>query len=576
MSSVKDGMTDIKMKKTAEKQTNKKGFDRPGAVSVLVIIAATFAVYAASIGNGFVYDDHELILNNRLITGPGYQLEAFTTSLWSFKGMVSNTYRPMLHLIFLAERAAFGVSPWGYHLTAVALHSMNAVTVFLIASFFAFNGAGQASSDGLSKGARVLRFPVKKGFSGYLPPLLAGLVFSLHPVNSEAVSWVSAVTELTYTLFFLLSFYFFMRFRAGQGRAFYALSILCFPVALLSKETAIMLPALIAAYDLSGEGVPFFRRWKDYILYTLLAVLYMALRTISVGGLLHHRQISLSVRELAINIFPLIFTYAWKLVLPIGLNAIYVMEYTASLTEPKAIAGALAAVVFILALALSLRKRQAFIGLLLIALPLLPVLYIPALSNAAFADRYLYLPSAGLAVLISFAIRPIFASSKARKARALIMPAAAAVLVLYSVGSFKRSVVWKDDLTLWQDTVVKSPSSKYAHYNLALAYREKGDNKSAVSQFLEAIRLDPAYEDAHYNLAWVYDYSGDYYSAIAHYRDTIRLNPASADAYFNIGLIYSKEGLLSEAAGEFRNALRIRPGYAEAEKELAEVIGRGK
>ncbi|MBI5493370.1 MAG: tetratricopeptide repeat protein [Deltaproteobacteria bacterium] len=566
------------MKKTADKQTNKKSFDRAKAASVLIIIVATFAVYAASVGNGFVYDDHELILNNRLITDFRYLPQAFTTSLWSFKGMVSNTYRPVLHLIFLIERAAFGVSPWGYHLTAVALHAANAVTVFLIASLFAFNGAGQAGQagiDGLSKGARVLRFPVKRGFPGYFPPLLAGLVFALHPVNSEVVSWVSAITELTYTLFFLLSLYFFMRFRAGQGRAFYALSILCFPVALLSKETAIMLPALIAAYDLSGEGVSFLRRWKGYILYILLAVLYMALRTISVGGLLHHRQISLSVRELAINIFPLIFKYAWKLVLPIGLNAIYVMEYTASLAEPKAIAGVLAAVVFILALALSLRKRQAFIGLLLIALPLLPVLYIPALSNAAFADRYLYLPSAGFAMLISFAIGPIFASSKARKARAVIMPLFAAVLVLYSAGSFKRSAVWKDDLTLWQDTIVKSPSSKYAHYNLALAYREKGEIDKAIADFEEAIRLDPAYEDAHYNLAWVYDYAGDHDRAIAHYRDTIRLNPASADAYFNIGLIYRKEGLLSESAGEFRNALRIRPGYAEAEKELAGVMGRG-
>lgn len=563
------------MKKRAEKQMNKKGFDMARAVPVVIIIAATLAVYAASLGNGFVYDDHELILNNRLITGLRHMPQAFTTSLWSFKGMVSNTYRPMLHLIFLVERAAFGASPWGYHLTAIALHAMNAVTVFLIASFFAFEKKEYGTDSAAQRGARVFRFPVKRGFYGDLPPLLAGLLFSLHPINSEAVSWVSAITELTYTLFFLLSFYFFMRFRAGQGRGFYALSVVCFPVALLSKETAIVLPALIAAYDLSGEGVSFIRRWKDYLLYILAAVLYMALRTISVGGLLHHKQISLSARELAVNIFPLIFKYAWKLVLPIRLNAIYVMEYTASLLEPAAVAGAIVAAVFILCLALSLRKRQALTGLLLMALPLLPVLYIPALSNAAFADRYLYLPSAGFALLIALAIKPLFASSGARKYKAIILPLFAAVLVLYSVGSFKRSLVWKDDLTLWQDTVVKSPSSKYAHYNLALAYREKGDVNKAITDFEEAIRLDPAYEDAHYNLAWVYDYAGDHDRAIAHYRDTIRLNPASADAYFNIGLIYRKEGLFNEAAVEFRNALRVRPGYVEAEKELAGVIGRG-
>lgn len=553
---------------------NRKTPGKTMAACVLIIIAATFGAYAMTIGHGFVYDDHELILNNRWITDFRYLPQAFTSSLWSFKGMVSNTYRPVLHLVFTAEYRLFGQNPSGYHFISVALHAVNALVVFLISSFF-ISERDQVKPGSLRGHARVFRFPVKRGGNRWLPPLFAGLIFSLHPINSEVVSWVSAITELTYTLFLLLSFYFYIRFRAGEGRAFYQLSVLSFPLALFSKETAVMLPMLIAAYDLSGGGASFIRRWKGYLPYILVIILYMALRTASVGGLLHHKQISLSGYELLVNLFPLIFKYAWKLVLPIGLNAIYVMEYAASLWEPKAIAGVSVSAIFLATVLLSLRKRPVFICLVIIALPLLPVLYIPALSNAAFAERYLYLPSAGFALLISYGFDALLNRTDNRKTRMAVTALLALALALYSIGSVKRSLVWKDDFTLWQDTVEKSPSSKYAHYNLALAYRDRGDTGGAIGHLSEAVRLDGSYEDAHYNLGWVYDYSGDYDKAIAHYREAIRLNPDSADAYFNIGMIYKKKGLYNEAAQELKEALKIRPDYGEAKREL-DGIGGGR
>lgn len=534
------------------------------SISMVVLAALavviTVAVFSPALQNGFVYDDHTQVLKNPWITDPRYIPEILSSSLWSYSGYTSNTYRPMLHLSFMASYLAFGFKAWGWHLVNISLHAINGLLVFGVVSRLL-----KPADEGAPVGGRAEARPLPA-------PFFAALLFALHPVNAEPVAWVSAVTELTFTLFLLLSFYLYLRLREGGRPVFYMLSLASFIPALLSKETAMVLPALVIAYDLSSGKRR--RGWKYWPGFLAVAALYMIVRTYAIGGVIQHRQAPLSGVELVINIFPLVFQYAEKLIYPTNLSALYELHTIKSL-DLDAFAGIAATAAFVAALAAFRRKRAVIAGLLMVGLPLLPVLYIPALSTSASADRYLYLPTAGLGIIVGFLLDAVFKGKlkPAFSVAAVIMTIA--VTTACALSSFERVSVWKDDLALWSDTVKKSPGSKYAHYNLALAYQVTGDLDRAIGEFKEAIKAAPDYEDAHFNLAWCYQQKGDNINASLHYREVLRLDPGSADAHYNLGLIYRGEFLIDEAAVEFSEALRLKPGYADAAKALAGISMTG-
>ncbi|MBI5641950.1 MAG: tetratricopeptide repeat protein [Deltaproteobacteria bacterium] len=561
-------------------------FDKYSLIAAALVFFISAGVYLITLANGFVYDDHTQVLGNLWTTGVQYIPRIFTSSLWAYDNQASNTYRPMMHLILMAERHIFGLEPWGYHLVNVVLHSLNAVLVFMTAALIL------KETDQLPRvfpgGARVLPFKLDSKMTGRIPALFTGLLFALHPVNTEAVAWVSAVTELSFTCFLILSFYLYAKYAESKTKAAlpYVLSLVFFAAALLSKETAIVLPAAILAYDLSKNGWTAVKgRWRGYLGFFLTASAYMAVRTFSVGGIIHHKQISLSGYELVINVFPLIFKYFQKLVYPSGLNALYELKYAHSASEPAVMAGMIILSAFLAAFILFRGNKVVSVSLAFMGLPLLPVLYIPALSTSAFADRYLYLPSIGFSLLLGYAIEGGLSYARKRGGYScwrmfknstgplclVIITAPAVISTVYAAGTISRSMAWKDDLTLWADTVQKSPSSKYAHYNLALAYQNSGDIDNAVSEFKEALRFDPSYESAHYNLAWCYQSKNDNISAVLHYREALKINPGSADTHYNLGLIFKSEFLREDAAREFIEALRIEPDYKEASEMLKEL-----
>jgi tetratricopeptide (TPR) repeat protein len=246
---------------------------------------------------------------------------------------------------------------------------------------------------------------------------------------------------------------------------------------------------------------------------------------------MHHKQADLTFFEAALNAFALVAAYLGKLVLPVGLSAIYEFRPAVSLFDIRVIAGAAVVTGFLAAMFLSRRKPAIFTGLAMMAAPLLPVLYVPALSSSAMADRYLYLPSAGLAiVLVSLASR---LDGKAAIASAAF---ASTLLAAWAAGSVDRSQAWQSDKALWADAVMKAPSAP----------------------------------NAQYNYAWASHRAGDLVTAVEHYRRAAVLAP-SADAHYNLGVIFMEQTLIDEADSEFRAALMIDPSFNEARAMLMEI-----
>ena len=458
------------------------------AIAIAVVAATVIAVWAVTLGNGFVYDDHKYILGNPWIMDTAFIVDIFSSSTSAFNPLeaVSNTYRPLLFTLYLGEYLAFGFDPFYFHLVNVLIHAANSVLVFFVAySLFE-----------------------KEGRPDVLPALFAALAFGLHTVNSEVVNWVSASTELFFTLFVLAGLNLYLRRGSGW------LSAPFFLCALLFKETAAALPVIVFLYDYS-RGAPLRGRWKAYLLFAATGAAYAALRLNAIGGVMHHKQISLSFLETVINMFPLVAAYFYRLVFPASLSVIYDFHVAREVSDPRVIAGAVIVLAFCAALFFARKRPSLVVGLSMMAVPLLPVLYVPALSSSAMADRYLYLPSAGLAIVLAYFLPR--SGSKASKASIAL---AAALLVAWGAGSVARSKVWKSDYTLWADAVKKAPYSPNAHYNYAWASQNAGNTRDAVEHYRRAASLAP-----------------------------------SADAHYNLGLIYMGLSMIDEAASEFSRLL---------------------
>lgn len=470
------------------------------AVAVIVI-----AVWAVSLGNGFVYDDHKYLVGNPWVKDAAFTGDIFSSSTAAFNpsDATSNTYRPMLYMLYMAEYLAFGLTPFYFHLVNILAHAVNAALVFFIAAAFL----------------------EKEGRASIFPSLFAGLVFGLHTINAEAVNWVSASTELFFTLFVLAGFNLYLMRASG------VLSAPFFLVALLFKETAAALPLIIFIYDYSKSRLLLRDRWKAYAFFIAAGFVYALMRFNAIGGVMHHKQADLSALEAFINIFPLVGAYFAKLAFPVNLSAIYEFHPARSVFDLRVIAGAAVVLAFCGALFFSRRRPAVFVGLSMMAIPLLPVLYVPALSSSAMADRYLYLPSAGLAIVLAS-----FASVLDGKAAKASVVLAVALLVAWAAGSVSRSQVWRSDYSLWADAARKAPNSPNAHYNYAWASHNAGDLREAVEHYRRAASLAP-----------------------------------SADAHYNLGVIFMGQSMIDEADAEFRAALGIDPGFDGARARLMEI-----
>ena len=525
-------------------------------------VAVSVVVYLGSLGNGFVYDDNFLITYNDTIKDLSNIPSLFTADMSVSAGEgKSNYYRPFMFLVFMADYHIFGLEPWGFHLSYIILHAFVTMGVFLLTSMVlgdARGGGGNArggGGDGRGGGYRWA-------------PLGAALLFATHPIHTQVVAWNGA-HEMGMALFVILALYFYVQGRHVAGAV-------CFLCAAFFKETAMVLPAALIAWDASfkkGFLLPLTKdklavAAKRYLPYLSVAVIYMTLRTYALGGLTNvNNHKDLSVYEYMINVPPLFAKYLLKLVLPTSLSAAHTFEPIHSLLEWRSIIGLVVVAAFLAALARLYRSRGAvFFLTIFMVLPLLPVLYIPGLGVHVFAENYLYLPSVAFAVLSVIFVVSLIGKLRAGATPRLVSALIVAVALVYTVGTVKRVPVWKDGLTLWEDTIKKSPDDALVNYNLGRAYHLQGLTEKAIAHYEKTTEIDPYYAEAYNNLAAAYYGKGDFQGAMEKLRLAAMLMPENPDIRYNLASVYRGLGRLEEARKEADAALRISPFHMEALK----------
>ena len=533
---------------------NDKDVDWRWLLPLLVLVAL---VYSGSLSNGFVWDDRLQIVQNphleRVAEWPGY-FTGFSESL-NFRSP-QLTYRPFLPLSLLIDRQWWGLEPFGYHLTNLILHLANVVLVVLLGTMLA--------------GSRSVG-------------IAAGILFGLHPAQTEAVDWVSGRTDLIAAFFSLsavIGYLCWSRSAGWRGWMWGAGTLVMTACALFSKETAVAVPLAILLVE-GLEYRRFGRRlgqrlgWSAIVragLVMLVVAAYLLIR-FSAMEAMDQSATRLGWGRFMVTVGAATGEYFRLIIWPSGLTVMHDLRSIAPSSGRLAVVVAAGLAMVGSVWAVWRARPDAGFGLLWAMAFLLPSFALIALDHAyLIADRNLYLPMAGIGIAVGRAARDgmdVLRSSYGRPGRAVGAMALVALVVGMGWATVSRHAVWRNDVTLWEDAVTRAPGSSWAHLNLGMEYSQANRLKAAVGEFQRAIALDPHYGKAHLNLGKVYEKMGRPEEAVASYRRAIEEAPASPDPYGALANLYMARQSWGDAIGLLERLVMIDPTAIDARLSLA-------
>ena len=429
-----------------------------------IVAASSVLIYIPTLKSGFIWDDVQLT------TSP-FRMGQNVYSFFYGGGVY---YRPLLHLSMAIDHSLWNLSPSGYHLTNIILQTLNSLLVFLTGFYFLKNK--NLGIDTEDAGGIYFRNPLVLSFA-------AAMIFAFHPIHTESVAWISGRTDMLSTLFFLLAFLSWLIYEREGKSAALVLSSIFFLFSLFSKENAIAFIGVVFVYGLF-TGMP-----KKKIAYSLAAlffvsVLYFILRHGGGGGITASSGPGEAFFNPGITIKGFLNAlsmgtgyYIEKLLLPFNLNLVPSIPgnpiYLLFFLLPFMLGGILW---------FKGRRLEAFlIAWIIITLsPSFLILFVQK-TAAPLGERYLYLPSVGFAILLPLMIARM-------KIRVLPLILLLGIVAVFAVSTNDRLKDWKNNLTLWADTVQKSPDSANAHINYGQALLEKGEINRAKDEFLPLLK----------------------------------------------------------------------------------------
>jgi tetratricopeptide (TPR) repeat protein len=413
--------------------------------------------------------------------------------------------------------------------------------------------------------------------------IAGALLFALHPIHTESVDWIAAVTDLELTFFYLLTFWLYLRLpppsasgwrRAGAEVPLVASLVL----AMLSKEQAVTFPVLATLYEHfyrdDGTETTVWQKVARYTPLWLLVPIYLLVRIRSLGGFAPGNSAKHGSDEVLLSAAALLGQYVGKLLWPARLCAFYVFPKTWTALLPWVLGGIATLLLGVLIFAVLWRKaRTASFGLAWFVITLAPVLNIRWMPVAVFAERYLYLPSVGFCWVLGWAFRCLWNVTRGRaRAWQFALASTASVLAMLAVWRIgTRNPDWNDDVRLYRRTLEFSPDAYVIHNNLGEVYWKQGRKQLAEQEWRVAEKLAP---DADYilaNLGLVLSDQGRYPEAIADLNRAIQLRPNASGTHVDLGMTYRQMGSLKDAEKELELAVRLSPLSAFARQQLGEL-----
>jgi len=526
-----------------------------------LLVGATLALYWPVTGFDFVnLDDQSYIVRNPHVTG-GLTRQGL---VWAFTsaGYESN-WHPLAWLSHMVDVELFGVRPGLHHLTNLALHAANAALLF-----------------GL-----LLRMT-----SAFWKSAFVAALFAVHPLHVESVAWVTERKDVLSTFFWMLTLAAYLRYVEDRSRWRFGLVIVSLALGLMTKPMVLTVPLLLLLLDYwplgrmkftnaagrpdpaqPGVNTPLLLKEKLPLLALSLASGIVTL--VAQGPTVQSLEVCPLTTRLA-NAVVAYATYVVKALWPVGLAVFY--PYHADRLTTWPVLGAVLFLTTITFMALRSLPKYPYLGVgwCWYLLTLLPVIGLVQFGGHALADRYMYVPLIGLAVMVAWGAPELTGQRLPRRWRAILSGTA---VVALAVPACHQIAYWTNSETLMTHAIAVTQDNWLAHHNLGVAYLEQGRLAEAVTQLEEALRIRPNYTTAHLNLGSAYSAMGRFSDAEREYRRTIQLKPDKAEAYNNLGKLHLDQNRLDEAYVLFQQALQRKPDFAEAHYNAGIALqGRGE
>ena len=530
--------------------------DRTGNLfPILLIVLLTGVVFVNGTVNGFVADDHGFIKNNPNIRS----LKNTPSFFFSPEAMAGPErewgviiYRPLRTLSYALDYQFYGFGSTGYHVTSLLFHILVAITLYYL-MFRLFNNRTVS--------------------------LLGAVIFSIHPVHVEAVSWVASRADLIGLLFFNLSLLSYLSYRDHPRRIHYLVFSLFFSfLAYLGKETMIPLPGIIILFDYAFQRQGSIRKnlrhyLPAWMLFALICLAYLVLR-FSITGRMSTNQgwWGGSPYSNFLMMGKVTAEYLRLLVFPFNLNLHYVIEPVHTVFDPKVLLSFVIILFSLAGIVYAYQKNKIVFFLTgWFYLALVPIANIIPISFSMMAERFVYMPSEGpimaMAYGLSILYQKMHSGNRILGARWLA-GAILLVLLVFSVKDVLRNQIYRDDFSFFSTAVTDSPGSAPSHNALGEQYFEKKGFSSAMAHYDEAIRIDPSYAEAWMGKALTMVAMKDQAAARFMAEKAISLKPKQATIRFSAGNIFRHGGDWSRAISEWEKAIELYPRYSAAYNHL--------
>lgn len=537
----------------------------------LVLAGCTAAAFWPTIHNGFTdWDDPRNFVKNQDFRGldaenlrwmaTTYHLGVWQPVSWALLGfeylLGGEAGRAPGHADELDDDA---LDPAVFHVTSLLLHVVNVVVLYLVTLQLLHRVRG-----GLSRDARVAA-------------ALATLLFALHPLRVEAVSWMSCQPYLPAALFYLLTVAAYVHGQSDRPsprmrRIWFGVTLVCCALAMMSKAVAVSLPVVLILLDYYPlrRSLRNFRLWIEKIPFLAMATVTAVIA--AKAKLAAESLAPLAADGIAARIalpFRSVGLYLHKTLLPVDICAYYTLPANLSLTESTCLVSAIIVVgITVIVVAAGRYGRRAPLTVWLAFLcTLAPNLGIVRIGHQLAADRYSYVASFGLVALLAGALMGV-------RRRSLMLFSAATVCVLLAVLTRSQVRVWRDARSLWEHTLSISPDCVIGHNNLGILRTAAGEIEEGMQHYQRAVTLAPAYPIAHYNMGRALrDEFQRYSAAAAALTRAVKLKPEFPQAHYELANTLAMHLDRSvEAVGHFETAIRQRPDYAEAYVNLGNTL----
>jgi tetratricopeptide (TPR) repeat protein len=440
------------------------------------IIILGIVIYINCSGGGFVWDDHGLIKENTYIRNWSNLPKIFSASFGSGGGATSNFYRPLQAFIQMAGYFLWGAHPAGYHLISIFTHILAAILFYLLLRNIFYH--------------KSLSF-------------LASLLFLSCPINTEAVCYISGLSDPLSLVFMLTSFILYLRALPTKNLKLHTLALFSFSLALLSKENAVVLPFFILVYHYAFNKKIEIKR---FLFFFGVLIAYLVFRLLIFKSSGQSDFIFDGIWKRIPIFFAGIAQYLRILLLPVDLH----VEYTHQLfnfTDFLAILGFILAVSLIIYAFVGRKSNPVFFfAVAWFFIAFLPVSNIYPISYSFIMEHYLYVPALGFFIILS-GLPGVYSRNGILKTSLFLL--AVVLIILYSYLTIRQTDYWKKPIFFYERTLSYAPRSWRFYNELGIEYASIGNSLKAESSYQEALKINPSALGVYDNLSSLYGKIGD-------------------------------------------------------------------